>query len=316
MGNKTEEVEIEKELDDLDEQEIKINLEIYKLQKEINRRKPKDQQVKLKNNYTNIINKWKSKNLPEKIENKSKYDPFEDAEFERAKKEQKNWNKIKEQENKEKENIKKNKEHFLDSGIPKLKKRLKELENIDKEDEIYDVRRNKEKIKNDYIKELNQAEQDILEEDVKDDIERNIFKHLDIPDIDENIINDKMSELYNNDGNNELSIYEENYSNDYELYKQIVKDNKLKDKLYDINFIFYKPGEKIYGTKDKNGKKMKKGNKYGINYEYAAQKNEIVDKAIDNRNHIVKNKNILKKENSPYSENEQSEKISNISLYY
>ena len=43
MGNKTEEVEIEKELDKLDEQEIEINLELYKLQTEVN-------------NYSKIIN--------------------------------------------------------------------------------------------------------------------------------------------------------------------------------------------------------------------------------------------------------------------
>ena len=318
MGNKTEEVQIEKELDDLDEQEIKINLEIYKLQKEINSRKSKDQQVKLKNNYIHIINKWKSENMPERTENEERYDPFEDAEFENAKKEQKKWNEKKEQENKENENNKKSEVHFLDSGLPKLKKRLKELENIDEEDEIYEVRRNKEKIKNDYLKELKQVEEDLLEEDIKYKIGRKVDVQLESPEInDDNEINDdKMSDFYYKNGKNDLSIYEDNYSNDYELYKNIAKDNKLNDRLYDIKFKFYKPGEEIIGTKNKNGKKMKKGTNYGIKYEYDANKNKNIDKAIDHRNHIVKNNNLLKQDNSPYSEYEPSEKISNLSLYY
>ena len=319
MGNKTEEVQIEKELDELDEQEIKINLELYKLQTEVNKRKSKDQQIKLKKNYNHIINKWKRINLPEKVEEAiSKYDPYDEALFDRVKKEQKIWNKKNEQENKDQEKgkKKKNKENFLESG--KLKKRMKELENMDEEKEIYEVRKNKDKIKNDYIKDLNEIEQNIFEEDVKEDMVKNINKNLDVPDINEDLLIDKLSDLYNNkEDNNEYSVYEENYSNDYELYKNIVKDNELDDKLYDIKFKFYKPGEENIKIGDKNDKNWKKGKLYGINYEYEAKKNKIIDKAIEKRNHIVKNGNILKDDNSPYSDYQPSEnKSDNISQYY
>ena len=319
MGNKTEEVQIEKELDELDEQEIKINLELYKLQTEVNKRKSKDQQIKLKKNYNHIINKWKRINLPEKVEETiSKYDPYDEAIFDRVKKEQKIWNKKNEQENKDQEKgkKKKNKENFLESG--KLKKRMKELENMDEEKEIYEVRKNKDKIKSDYIKDLNEIEQNIFEEDVKEDMVKNINKNLDVPDINEDLLIDKLSDLYNNkEDNNEYSVHEENYSNDYELYKNIVKDNELDDKLYDIKFKFYKPGEENLRIGDKNDKNWKKGKLYGINYEYEAKKNKIIDKAIEKRNHIVKNGNILKDDNSPYSDYQPSEnKSDNISQYY
>ena len=319
MGNKTEEVQIEKELDELDEQEIKINLELYKLQTEVNKRKSKDQQIKLKKNYNHIINKWKRINLPEKVEETiSKYDPYDEAIFDRVKKEQKIWNKKNEQENKDKEKgkKKKNKDNFLESG--KLKKRMKELENMDEEKEIYEVRKNKDKIKSDYIKDLNEIEQNIFEEDVKEDMVKNINKNLDVPDINEDLLIDKLSDLYNNkEDNNEYSVHEENYSNDYELYKNIVKDNELDDKLYDIKFKFYKPGEENLRIGDKNDKNWKKGKLYGINYEYEAKKNKIIDKAIEKRNHIVKNGNILKDDNSPYSDYQPSEnKSDNISQYY
>ena len=40
MGNKSEEVQIQNEIDELEDEEIKINLEIYKLQMELNKRLP------------------------------------------------------------------------------------------------------------------------------------------------------------------------------------------------------------------------------------------------------------------------------------
>ena len=48
MGNKSEEVEIQNEIDKLENDEININLEIYKLQKELNKRLPRDKRKKLK----------------------------------------------------------------------------------------------------------------------------------------------------------------------------------------------------------------------------------------------------------------------------
>ena len=48
MGNKTEEVQIQNEIDELEDAEIKINLEIYKLQLELNKRLPKEKRKKLK----------------------------------------------------------------------------------------------------------------------------------------------------------------------------------------------------------------------------------------------------------------------------
>lgn len=337
MGNKPEEVKIQKELDDLDEQEIKINLEIYKLQTEINKRVPKDQQKKLKNNYIHKIDKWKTKNNPEQNEKTSNYDPYDETEFDAAKKDQNEWNKKNEQQNennnKKKEEDKtnktknkKNKEHFLDSGIPKLKKRIKELENIDKEDEKNDIRKNKEKIKRDYLKELNQVEQDIFEEDVKEEMIRNIYQNLDTPDINENLLADKLSELYNNDGNNEYSYYEDNYSNNIQLYQDIVKDKTLRDRTEDINIKFLKPGidgdnggdnKDDKGT-EKDRKKWRKGeNKNGIKYEYQVKRNKIMENALDKRNHIVKNGDFLKDDHSPYSENDSSEgKSDNVSQYY
>ena len=48
MGNKSEEVELQNEIDNLEDEEIKINLEIYKLQSELNKRLPKKNQKKLK----------------------------------------------------------------------------------------------------------------------------------------------------------------------------------------------------------------------------------------------------------------------------
>ena len=59
MGNKSEEVEIQNEIDELENDEIKLNLEIYKLQKELNEKLPKEKRKKIKKNYEEIIRKWK-----------------------------------------------------------------------------------------------------------------------------------------------------------------------------------------------------------------------------------------------------------------
>ena len=319
MGNKTEEIKIEKELDDLDEQEIKINLEIYKLQTEVNKRKSKDQQVKLKNNYIHKINKWKSKNHPEKEENAiSKYDPYDEEEFETAKKEQENWNK---ENNENKNEHKKNKEHFLDSGIPKLTKRLKDLEKLEKEEEKNDIRRNKEKIKRNYINELNQVEDDFLEDNIKDELIRNINENLDKPDMNEKLVNDELSELYSNYGNEKYSLNENHYSNDIDLYEKIVKEQNLKDRLYDINIKFLKSGEEKNGNKEEKNKKWKEDQRYGINYEYQVNTNKNIEQAIEKRNHIIKNKDFLKEDISPFSDYSDyhdalESKSDNISQYY
>ena len=314
MGNKIEEVQIEKELDDLDEQEIKINLQLYKLQTEINNRKPEDQQVKLIDNYIDKINKWKSKNNPKKGKNEdskngSNDEDEDEDEYDDAQEEHKGRNKKK---NKEKKKIK---------GLQKMKKNLEELENMDKEEEILEIRRNKEKIKNsNYIKELEDAEQEIFEEDVKDEIiRRDIYKNLDTPDLNEKELNSQLSELYNNANDNDNSLYEENYSNDYDLYKKVVKDNTLKDRVDEININFLYPGQISNNIDSKEKKKMKKerNDKYGIEYEYEVKRNKMIEKALENRNHIVKNQNIKKVDNSPYSDYEPSEgKSENISQYY
>ena len=344
MGNKTEEVKLQKEIDDLDEKEIEINLELYKLQKEVNNRLPEDQQKKLKKDYINIINKLKNKNKPkEKKEIKVTEDPFEKEEFDSARNQQKEWNKKNEKE-KEKEknnknkkddkskNNKKNKEHFLDSGIPKLKNRIKELEDLDKEDEINETRKNKEKIKRDYIKELNQAEQDLFEEDVKDEIIKN---KMDNPDINDILLDEKLSELYNdleNNDKNDYSVYEDNYSNDYKLYKDIVKENNLKKKLDEVKVTFFEPEKKdkdndglISEENNSDSRKNSKDNNSEIKYEYKVERNKKIEEALFKRNHIVKNGDILKEDNSPYSNyepsednniKEQSDKSDNLSQYY
>ena len=50
MGIKSEEVQIKNEIDELENEEININLEIYKLQKELNKRLPKKKRKKVKKN--------------------------------------------------------------------------------------------------------------------------------------------------------------------------------------------------------------------------------------------------------------------------
>ena len=215
------------------------------------------------------------------------------------------------------------------------------MEKIDKEEEINETRRNKEKIKRDYIKELNQVEHDIFEEDVKDEMIRNIY-NLDNPDMNEQLLNDKLSQLYNgidedNNNSHQNSLYEDNYSNDYELYKNIVKENKLKDKLDEVKVTFLKPDKKEDDDGDedileKNNTKKNKYEKPEIKYEYEVTRNKMIEKALAKRNHVVKNGNVLKEDISPYSDytpsednksnNNQSEKSDknnksdNLSQYY
>ena len=310
MGNKQEEEILEKEINKLEDREMEINLQLYKLQQEINNRVPKEEQKKLKKNYSHIIDKIKKKKYHKEPKKETSEDPFEQEEFDSAREAQKEWNKKKEKEDKTKS--KKNKEHFLDGGLPKLNKRIKELEKIDKEDEIDETRRNKEKIKRDYIKELNQVEHDIFEEDVKDEMIRNIY-NLDNPDMNDQLLNDKLSQLYNgidedNNNSHQNSLYEDNYSNDYELYKNIVKENKLKDKLDEVKVTFLKPDKKEDDDiLEKNNTKKNKYEKPEIKYEYEVTRNKMIEKALAKRNHVVKNGYVLKEDNSPYSDYAPSE---------
>ena len=313
MGNKQEEEILEKEINNLEDREMEINLQLYKLQQEINNRVPKEEQKKLKKNYAHIIDKIKNKKYHKEPKKETSEDPFEQGEFDSAREAQKEWNKKKEKEVKAKS--KKNKEHFLDSGLPKLNKRIKELEKIDKEEEIDETRRNKEKIKRDYIKELNQVEHDIFEEDIKDEMIRNIY-NLDNPDMNDQLLNDKLSQLYNridedNNNSHQNSLYEDNYSNDYELYKNIVKENKLKDKLDEVKVTFLKPDKKEddedEDNLEKNDNEKDKYKKPEIKYEYEVNRNKMIEKALAKRNHVVKNGYVLKEDNSPYSDYAPSE---------
>ena len=313
MGNKQEEEILEKEINNLEDREMEINLQLYKLQQEINNRVPKEEQKKLKKNYAHIIDKIKNKKYHKEPKKETSEDPFEQEEYDSAREAQKEWNKKKEKEVKAKS--KKNKEHFLDSGLPKLNKRIKELEKIDKEEEIDETRRNKEKIKRDYIKELNQVEHDIFEEDIKDEMIRNIY-NLDKPDMNEQLLNDKLSQLYNridedNNNSHQNSLYEDNYSNDYELYKNIVKENKLKDKLDEVKVTFLKPDKKEddedEDNLEKNDNEKDKYKKPEIKYEYEVNRNKMIEKALAKRNHVVKNGYVLKEDNSPYSDYAPSE---------
>ena len=80
MGIKSEEVQIKNEIDELENEEININLEIYKLQKELNKRLPKKKRKKVKKNYEEIIRKWKlekEKKLSQLIEAFSKNQMFQ-----------------------------------------------------------------------------------------------------------------------------------------------------------------------------------------------------------------------------------------------
>ena len=98
MGNKSEEVEIQNEIDELENDEIKLNLEIYKLQKELNEKLPKEKRKKIKKNYEEIIRKWKLNKGPAKEYAKLNLDPYEMLEMDYAKEEQKSFNEKKEEE--------------------------------------------------------------------------------------------------------------------------------------------------------------------------------------------------------------------------
>ena len=128
-----------------EEKENNINLEIYKLQKELNKRLPKKKRKKVKKNYEEIIRKWKLEKGPPKEYLKLNLDPYDMLYMDDAKKEQQNFNERKEEQNKK--NEVKTKDNYLDRGLSKLKKRIKELEKLDKNDEKNETRKNKEIIK-------------------------------------------------------------------------------------------------------------------------------------------------------------------------
>ena len=309
MGNKSEEVEIQNEIDKLENDEININLEIYKLQKELNKRLPRDKRKKLKKNYEETINKWKLRKGPPKEYIKLNLDPYDMLEMDNDKNEQKTFNVRKEEENKNKE--KKTKDNYLDSGLMKLKKRIKELEKLNKEDEKIDIRKNKKMIKRDYMKEMNKVENLKMKQDIIEEKLKNIDK-LDEPNIDDKIKNEKLSELYDNANENENSEIEKRYLDELELYENILKDKDLKDKLEEVT---------IKRIKGENGEYS--------DYEYEIKSNKEIEKAIEKRNNIIKNGDIVKMDSSPYSEIEDEpeqkeekdeekseEKSDSISEYY
>ena len=294
MGNTSEEMEIQNEIDELENAEIKINLEIYKLQKELNKRLPKKERKKLQKNYEEIIKKFQLRKGPPKEYIKLNLDPYDMLEMDYEKNSQKKFNERKEIENKNKENNK-TKDNYLDSGLLKLKKRVKELEKMDKEDEKIDIRKNKEMIKRDYMKELNKVEKIKMEEDIKEEMIKNIDK-LDEPDIndlnDSKNKNEKLSELYFDANQNENSEYEKKYLDELELYENIIKLNEkeLKGKLEEVKL-----------------KKIKGENGEYSDYEYEIISNKEIKKAIENRNDIIKNGNLVKMDSSPYSEIEDED---------
>ena len=294
MGNTSEEMEIQNEIDELENAEIKINLEIYKLQKELNKRLPKKERKKLQKNYEEIIKKFQLRKGPPKEYIKLNLDPYDMLEMDYEKNSQKKFNERKEIENKNKENNK-TKDNYLDSGLLKLKKRVKELEKMDKEDEKIDIRKNKEMIKRDFMKELNKVEKIKMEEDIKEEIIKNIDK-LDEPDIndlnDSKNKNEKLSELYFDANQNENSEYEKKYLDELELYENIIKLNEkeLKGKLEEVKL-----------------KKIKGENGEYSDYEYEIISNKEIKKAIENRNDVIKNGNLVKMDSSPYSEIEDND---------
>ena len=289
MGIKSEEVQIKNEIDELENEEININLEIYKLQKELNKRLPKKKRKKVKKNYEEVIRKWKLEKGPPKEYLKLNLDPYDMLYMDDAKKEQQNFNERKEEQNKK--NEVKTKDNYLDRGLSKLKKRIKELEKLDKNDEKNETRKNKEIIKRDYIKEMKKAEKYKFEEDIKQDIIKNIDK-LDDPDIknNEKIIDDRLSDIYDDAYQKENSEYEKKYLDELELYENAIKIKDLKDKLEYV---------KIKKIKGKEGE-------YD-DYEYEIISNQEIKKAIEERNNMIKNGNVILKDNSPYSEIEDEE---------
>ena len=294
MGYTSEEMEIQNEIDELENAEIKINLEIYKLQKELNKRLPKKERKKLQKNYEEIIKKFQLRKGPPKEYIKLNLDPYDMLEMDYEKNSQKKFNERKEIENKNKKNNK-TKDNYLDSGLLKLKKRVKELEKMDKEDEKIDIRKNKEMIKRDYMKELNKVEKIKMEEDIKEEMIKNIDK-LDEPDIndlnDSKNKNEKLSELYYDANQNENSEYEKKYLDELELYENIIKLNEkeLKGKLEEVKL-----------------KKIKGENGEYSDYEYEIISNKEIKKAIENRNDVIKNGNLVKMDSSPYSEIEDND---------
>jgi len=289
MGIKSEEVQIKNEIDELENEEININLEIYKLQKELNKRLPKKKRKKVKKNYEEVIRKWKLEKGPPKEYLKLNLDPYDMLYMDDAKKEQQNFNERKEEQNKK--NEVKTKDNYLDRGLSKLKKRIKELEKLDKNDEKNETRKNKEIIKRDYIKEMKKAEKYKFEEDIKQDIIKNINK-LDDPDIknNEKIVDDRLSDIYDDAYQKENSEYEKKYLDELELYENAIKIKDLKDKLEYV---------KIKKIKGKEGE-------YD-DYEYEIISNQEIKKAIEERNNMIKNGNVILKDNSPYSEIEDEE---------
>ena len=289
MGIKSEEVQIKNEIDELENEEININLEIYKLQKELNKRLPKKKRKKVKKNYEEVIRKWKLEKGPPKEYLKLNLDPYDMLYMDDAKKEQQNFNERKEEQNKK--NEVKTKDSYLDRGLSKLKKRVKELEKLDKNDEKNETRKNKEIIKRDYIKEMKKAEKYKFEEDIKQDIIKNIDK-LDDPDIknNEKIVDDRLSDIYDDAYQKENSEYEKKYLDELELYENAIKIKDLKDKLEYV---------KIKKIKGKEGE-------YD-DYEYEIISNQEIKKAIEERNNMIKNGNVILKDNSPYSEIEDEE---------
>ena len=89
MGNTSEEMEIQNEIDELENAEIKINLEIYKLQKELNKRLPKKERKKLQKNYEEIIKKFQLRKGPPKEYIKLNLDPYDMLEMDYEKNSQK-----------------------------------------------------------------------------------------------------------------------------------------------------------------------------------------------------------------------------------
>ena len=162
---------------------------------------------------------------------------------------------------------------------------------MDKNDEKNETRKNKEIIKRDYIKEMKKAEKYKFEEDIKQDIIKNIDK-LDDPDIknNEKIVDDRLSDIYDDAYQKENSEYEKKYLDELELYENAIKIKDLKDKLEYV---------KIKKIKGKEGE-------YD-DYEYEIISNQEIKKAIEERNNMIKNGNVILKDNSPYSEIEDEE---------
>ena len=185
----------------------------------------------MKSNYEDKIRKWKLRKGPPKEYIKLNLDPYDIIDMDYEKEEQKSFNEKKEEENKN--NEKKTKDNYLDRGLIKLKKRIKELERIDKNEEKNETRKNKEMIKRDYLKEMEKAEKYKLKKEIKEEIVKNIDK-LDEPDLDEKIKNDKLSELYNEANEKENSEYEKKYLDELELYENIIKDKNLKDRVEEV----------------------------------------------------------------------------------